>query len=345
MTARPQWLILSIGVIGIFMSFLLQGTAHEQIFGKYKCKESLFVTFLQFLGYSSLSIKFFINLIRGKTRLHAPFWFYIITAVTLVGSMALSNFSLERISYPTVVLFRSSKLLPVMFGSFFFLKKRYSAMEVASVLLIVAGLIGMSISDKKVHNKFDTIGLIALITSLCCDAIASNFEEEAFSKYQAPQDEVIAIIYLIGAIMVGAMSIFTGEFVTGSRKCFENPGLVIQIILFSYLGAVGIQFIYLLIKAFGSVITVMVTSLRKAFTVLLSFLLFPDKKFTAYHMASIVSISTGIGLNIYAKKISKESEQMDKKTENYEIATAVDDQNDIGAQSDIEYQTETSTDK
>ena len=330
-SSLPKWLLLIIAVVGIFGSFLLQGTAHEQIFGKYQLKESLFLTFVQFFGYASLSFPFFLNLFRGKTKLHAPFWFYFITACALVGSMALSNFSLERISYPTQVLFRSSKLIPVMLGSFFFLKKRYSWLEILSVFLICAGLIGMSISDKKVHNKFDTVGLIAVIASLFCDAFASNLEEKAFSTYQAPQSEVIAMVYLIGSLFIGAVSIPTGQFTKGILRCKNEPGLIIQIIFFTYLGAVGIQFVYLLIKGFGSVVAVMVTSLRKAFTVTLSFVLFSKgKRFTSAHFFSILSIASGIGLNIYGKNKGKKKGE-EKNKEDYAPPADSPQENDVGA--------------
>ena len=333
LSSLPKWIVLAISVVGVFGSFLLQGTAHEQIFGKYQVKESLFITFLQFFGYASLSFKFFMDLIRGKTKLHAPFWFYFITAFALVGSMALSNYSLQRISYPTQVLFRSSKLIPVMLGSFFFLKKRYSWLEILSVFLIVAGLIGMSMSDKKVHNKFDTIGLFAVVASLFCDAFASNLEDKAFTAYQAPQSEVIAMVYLIGSLLVGIVSIPTGQFYNGVIRCKEEPGLIVQIIFFTYLGAFGIQFVYLLIKAFGSVVAVMITSLRKAFTVSLSFLLFSNgKKFTSYHLFSILSIASGIGLNIFGKnKAKKNSKPEEKALDNYSSPNDAPLENDIGA--------------
>lgn len=329
----PQWAILFTGVAGVFGSFLLQGTAHESIFGKYHLKESLFLTFLQFFFYASLSFKFFYDLIKGKTSLHAPFWYYFITATALVGSMALSNFSLERISFPTQVLFRSSKLIPVMLGSYFFLKKKYSAGEVISVFFVVGGLIGISMSDKKVHNKFDTVGLAAVIASLFCDAFASNLEERAFSKYQAPQSEVIAMVYIIGSGLIGIASLFTGQTARGIARCKQNTLLILSILLFSYLGAVGIQFVYLLIKKFGSVVAVMTTSLRKAFTVCLSFVLYPDKKFTINHFFSILSIAFGIGMNIIAKNKAKKHQKKndDKHIEKYTPAAEAPEDNAIGA--------------
>jgi adenosine 3'-phospho 5'-phosphosulfate transporter B3 len=66
-----------------------------------------------------------------------------------------------------------------------------------------------------------------------------------------------------------------------------------------------VEFVYLAIKAFGSLTAVMVTSLRKAFTVCLSFIIFSNKVFTFWHAISISVISLGIGMNVYAKQKPK----------------------------------------
>lgn len=225
--------------------------------------------------------------------------------------MGLSNFSLERLNFPTQVLFRSSKLIPVMIGNYVFLKRKYSLKEVLAVLLIVVGLIGISMSDTLAKNKFDFVGLVAVVLSLVFDAFASNLEEKAFSGYGAPKNEVIAMIYLLGSLEIGFVALCTSQIKNGYQHCQEEPMLMFFIILFSYLGAVGIQFVYTLIQTFGSLIAVMVTSLRKAFTVCLSFILYPDKVFTIFHLLSIVLIAMGIGLNVYSKHL-KEAKSEEK---------------------------------
>ena len=78
----------------------------------------------------------------------------------------------------------------------------------------------------------------------------------------------------------------------------------------------------------------MVTSLRKAFTVTLSFVLFStDKKFTSSHLFSILSIASGIGLNIYGKNKNKGKKPSpeDKQKEAYANPTETPLNNDIGA--------------
>jgi adenosine 3'-phospho 5'-phosphosulfate transporter B3 len=155
--------------------------------------------------------------------------------------------------------------------------------------------------DRRGHNKFDLPGICAVLTSLCFDALASNMEDKVMSVYGASQSELISMLYSIGALVVGIVAVLTGQMQNGIQRCIDNPMAIVFIFLFSFLGALGIQFVYLLMKVFGSLLTVMATSVRKAVTVLLSFVVFKDKKFTSLHVYAILLIATGMGLNIYER--------------------------------------------
>jgi adenosine 3'-phospho 5'-phosphosulfate transporter B3 len=304
-TAWPGWMVLVLGIAGIFSTFLVQGMAHELVFSEYHVREVLAVTTIQFLCYCSFSGIFFIRLLIGSTGLKCPFSQHLITSLALCGSMLLGNFALSLLSFPTQVLFRSSKMIPVMIGGMIFLKKRYSMIEMLSVVILVIGLVGISMSDKFVHNKIDMNGLVVVIISLVCDAVASNMQEKSLKSFEAPQSEVIAMIYFIGAVCLGTIATLQGEFGSLWERCNAEPAVLQGILLLSMLGATGVEFVYLMIKAFGSLTAVMVTSLRKAFTVCLSFIVFANKKFSLFHGVSIVVIALGIGMNAYAKQAKK----------------------------------------
>jgi len=307
----PKWSILILGSSGVFISFLLQGTSQEALYSRYKYKESIFFTFIQFFGYFIFTSRFFFKLIRGKLQLKVPIWYYIVTSFSLCCSMAFSNLSVERLSYPTAVLFKSSKLIPVMIGGFLFLKKKYTVLEVLSILLMVAGLIGISMSDKMSKNRFDIIGVFHSVLSLSFDAVASNLQEKALDHYGAPQTEVISMMYFIGSIIMLFAAFFTGQLQRGIVQCSEHPRMIMYLSLFAFLGSIGVQFVYLLMKTFGSLVTVMVTSCRKAMTVCLSFILFPEKAFTRYHLLSIISIGGGLYTNYIGKPKKKPDEDQE----------------------------------
>jgi adenosine 3'-phospho 5'-phosphosulfate transporter B3 len=101
------------------------------------------------------------------------------------------------------------------------------------------------------------------------------------------------------------MAVGNGHMADGIAKVVAQPLSLFYLFLFAVLGALGIQFVYLVMKVFGSLMTVMTTSQRKAITVILSFVIFKDQKFTSWHAWAILVLSTGTGMNIYVKTAQK----------------------------------------
>lgn len=326
----PRWLVMLIGAGGVFLCFLLHGIAHEKLIKHYNIRETFFLTFIQFVGYSALSLPTAGAIVTGKRQLRAPLWTYVLTSLSLAFSMSLTNFASVRISYATGVLFKSSKLIPVMIGNVIFLKKKPKISEALSVVLIVMGLVGISLGDFKGKNNFDIAGIIAISASLICGAVASNMEDKVMSQYGASQDELISMLYSLGAIAMAVLSITSGQMSSGLGKIADNPASIVFIGFFSLLGALGIQFVYLTMKVFGSLITVMITSVRKALTVCLSFLLFKDKVFTTWHATSVIAITIGMTINIIEKTkgkkgVSKSQEEEEQLLKSYRQESVMDE--------------------
>jgi adenosine 3'-phospho 5'-phosphosulfate transporter B3 len=300
-TSWPRSVVLLVGGGGIFVCFLLHGIAHEHLIKHYQLSETFFLTFIQFMGYSALSLPTLFQILSVRFQLKAPIGAYLSTGFCLVMSMGLTNYAAVKLSYATGVLFKSSKLIPVMIGNVFFLKRKPKLRQAISVLLVVVGLIGITLGDFRGKNRFSISGVLAVSTALVCGAAASNLEDKVMSHYGTTQDELISMVYSIGAIVMISFALLTGQLFSGIEKVIENPSCLFFIFCFSVLGALGIQFVYLTMKVFGSLITVMITSVRKALTVALSFLIFRDKVFTVIHGVSIVAIALGLVVNVYEK--------------------------------------------
>lgn len=87
--------------------------------------------------------------------------------------------------------------------------------------------------------------------------------------------------------------------------CSKNPvGTYGYAFLFSLTGYFGISFVLALIKIFGALLAVTVTTGRKAMTVVLSFLFFA-KPFTFQYIWSGLLVVLGIFLNVYSKNMDK----------------------------------------
>lgn len=309
----PKWSILLVGSIGIFGSFLLHGIAQEDLIEHFKITETFFLTFFQFLGYSLFSLPTFFKIIFHEYTLKAPLYVYIVNSLAIGCSMGLTNYAASRLNYATIILFKSSKLIPVLIGNILFLKKKPKFTEVIAVFLIVLGLIGVSLGDFHGHNKIDSVGVISIILSLIAGAVASNLEDKVMSVYGASQNELISMLYTIGSLLMLLLSIVTGQFPKGIQTVSSNPKSILFLSFFAFLGANGIQFVYLIMKVFGSLTTVMITSVRKALTVVLSFIVFRDKKFTIYHGISIILIVIGMTMSMCEKLDSKKGKLPSKE--------------------------------
>ena len=85
--------------------------------------------------------------------------------------------------------------------------------------------------------------------------------------------------------------------------------ILFLVLIVVVLGAISVQFVFLTIKSFGSLINDMLLSCRKVLTVCLSFFVFKDKKFTVWHAVSIILIAAGMSINIYDKTVAKKKEE------------------------------------
>lgn len=65
---------------------------------------------------------------------------YFLLALLTLGTMGFSNSSLGYLNYPTQVIFKCCKLIPVMAGSILIQGKRYGPLDFIAAVLLCVGL-------------------------------------------------------------------------------------------------------------------------------------------------------------------------------------------------------------
>lgn len=109
---------------GVFVLYLIYGYLQELIFTLDGFKPyGWYLTLIQF-GYYTV----FGFLERRLTHIAAyrsiPLRTYLLLALLTLGTMGLSNSSLGYLNYPTQVIFKCCKLIPVLVGSIIIQKKQ-----------------------------------------------------------------------------------------------------------------------------------------------------------------------------------------------------------------------------
>ncbi|XP_075869835.1 adenosine 3'-phospho 5'-phosphosulfate transporter 2 isoform X1 [Nelusetta ayraudi] len=291
-------------VAGVFIFYLIYGYLQELIFSVEGFKPfGWYLTLVQFGFYSTFGLVE-LQLTQDKRR-RIPGKTYMIIAFLTVGTMGLSNTSLGYLNYPTQVIFKCCKLIPVMIGGMFIQGKRYNLADVSAAFCMSLGLIWFTLADSKVAPNFNVTGVMLISMALCADAAIGNVQEKAMKLHNGSNSEMVLYSYSIGFVYILTGLLCVGGLGPAVAFCSEHPVKTYgYAFLFSLTGYFGISFVLALIKLFGALVAVTVTTGRKAMTIVLSFMFF-SKPFTFQYIWGGLLVLFGIFLNIYSKNRDK----------------------------------------
>lgn len=284
---------------GVFVFYLIYGYVQEWIFRTGMKPFGWYLTLVQFAWYSIFGI-FETSFKKDKTR-KIPLKTYSLLAFLTVATMGLSNTSLSYLNYPTQVIFKCCKLIPVMIGGIIIQGKSYRLLDFLACLSMSIGLILFTLADSTVQPEFNHTGVVLISMALCADAVIGNVQEKAMKAHKSSNTEVVLYSYSIGFVYIFVGLILSGGLGPAFKFCAQNPFQAYGLsFLFSISGYLGITFVLTLIKAFGALLAVTVTTGRKAVTMVLSFIFFA-KPFTIHYVWSGFIVLLGIFLNVYSK--------------------------------------------
>lgn len=146
-------------------------------------------------------------------------------------------------------------------------------------------------------------GLVLISSALCADAVIGNVQERVMNKYEMTTVEMVHKSYMVGTVLIFGICLVFGELGPAYTFLTEEEASMtfIPMTLFSVTGYVGIQFVLALVKWYGALTAVTVTTLRKAVTMILSFIFFPKPFHTGYVIGAVF-LGLGLALNTLNKR-------------------------------------------
>eukprot|EP00913_Durusdinium_trenchii_P033011 g30903.t2 len=240
---------------------------------------------------------------------------YMKLSLLTMGGMYFTNFSLHYLSYSLRVVFKSSKLIPVMLLSVAYLilgvsvrtrgavksegtptKKRYSASQYVAVILLTTGVVVFTLGDAKGRAFFNPTGIAFIAAGSLSDAMAANYEEKVFfSRRGCSATEVVLYTSALGSVWVLLAAGVTGELYSAYRHSLDHPEAVPLMLLASVFGYVAQSGVLLLIKHFGATAAEIVKSCRKVTTICISFMVY-GKPWNGYHVAGTLLFVTSVAV-------------------------------------------------
>lgn len=268
--------------------------------------------------FNTLFAKFILAFVfdQGKDRTKASY--YGICSLTYLTAMVSSNMALRHVNYPTQVVGKSCKPIPIMILGVLIGRKSHALKKYLFVLLIVVGValfmykkeIALGSLNQAAPADFSAgllsmlgIGEMLLILSLSMDGVTGAIQERMKAEHATKSGHMMYYVNLWSTIYLLVATLFTGELFRFNEFIGKHPSLINDIMLFSSLSAVGQLFIFLTVAEFGPLSCSIVTTTRKFFTVLTSVFLFGNK-LTPTQWVGTSLVFLGLSLDaIYGKEV------------------------------------------
>ncbi|CAN6296796.1 unnamed protein product [Urochloa humidicola] len=287
LTDRPRWQQFLISASGFFFGYLVNGVCEEYVYNRLQFSYGWYFTFVQGFVYLAL-----IRLQGFTTKqMVNPWRTYVRLSAVLMGSNGLTKGSLAFLNYPAQIMFKSTKVLPVMIMGAF-----------------IPGL-------RRKYPFQDMMGVAMVSGALVMDAFLGNLQEAIFKMNpDTTQMEMLFCSTVVGLPFLAVPMVLTGELMTAWTSCSQHLYVYAVLVFEAMATFVGQVSVLSLIALFGAATTAMVTTARKAVTLLLSYLIF-TKPLTEQHVTGLLLITMGIVLKLLPENKEGAQQRQAKKVE------------------------------
>lgn len=211
--------------------------------------------------------------------LKAPLLQYAPASLSNILSSWAQYEALKYISFPTQVLSKSSKIIPVMLVGRLLHRKSYPWSEYAEAAFITLGVAIFSLNEKTPKAGHEggsdsILGYLLLALYLTCDSFTSQWQDKVFKKFHVSQFQMMLGINLCSIVFTGASLLQTGQGGTSWAFMLRHPDAAQHVFLLSLSSATGQLFIFYTIKQFGAIIFTIMMTIRQMLSMVLSCLIF-----------------------------------------------------------------------
>jgi UDP-galactose transporter B1 len=267
----------------------------------------------------------------------APFLVFWKVALASALASPIGYFSLKFVSFPMMILSKSSKHVPVMFIGKFWYNKKYELYRYVSVGMICGGIFLFSLgkspaaATKAAQNPTDDpslfslfIGLALILLNLSLDGITSNEQDQVFHQYSVSSFQMMRNTNLWQSFYLGGYLllelIFRGsnsQLIQSITMLTSSWWLLFDVLTFCFCACLGQVLLFRVIREFGSLVWITVSVTRQLFTVLFSVFLF-NHNIQVLQWIGILSVFSGLGLDLVggylnsSKQLKQEIKSEDK---------------------------------
>ncbi|KIY72483.1 UDP-galactose transporter [Cylindrobasidium torrendii FP15055 ss-10] len=252
---------------------------------------------------------------------------YLQCAAFITAAAPFGFAALAYVSYPTMVLAKSCKLVPVMIMNVLLYRRKFAPHKYLVVSMVTAGItVFMYMGDDKKassHSSSSTsespygslIGITYLLINLALDGAVNSTQDEIFVRHKVTGQQMMFWINVMSTGITVVLSLLplphipvlhpsasgTSEMLQAIEFVRTHPDIIGPLALFAFTGALGQLFIFETLQHFGSLTLVTITLTRKMGTMLLSVFLY-NHTLTSGQWLGAAIVFAGISVEAYVKR-------------------------------------------
>ena len=244
----------------------------------------------------------------------APFYKYSYSSFSNVMSSWCQYEALKFVSFPTQVLCKASKMIPVMIMGKVISGKSYPYSEYFVAVLLSFGTSLFLLSHNADHAHHDqpttVVGLVILLGYMVFDSFTSNWQSALFKKHKMSAMQMMFGTNVFSSLFTFCSLVQTGGFLRSFLFMSKHPQFLSQIFVLSMTSAFGQLFIFYTINAFGPIVFVIIMTARMMFSIVLSCFIYKHT-LASQAIFGIVIVFGAIGYRTYLRyKASNETDKV-----------------------------------
>ncbi|XP_051511581.1 adenosine 3'-phospho 5'-phosphosulfate transporter 1-like isoform X1 [Myxocyprinus asiaticus] len=302
---------------GLQVSYLTWGVLQERVMTRSygatevegsgeRFKDSQFLVFMNRI--LALTVSGLCCIVFKQPRHGAPMYKYSFASLSNILSSWCQYEALKYISFPTQVLAKASKVIPVMLMGKIVSHKSYEYWEYFTAVLISVGvsMFLLSSSTNKHPSTVTTFsGVIILGGYIVFDSFTSNWQDNLF-KYKMSSVQMMFGVNLFSCLFTVGSLLEQGAFFDSLAFMARHSEFAFHAVLLSACSACGQLFIYYTIAQFGAAIFTIIMTLRQAFAILLSCFIY-GHAVTMVGGFGVAVVFLALFLRVYARSRMKKA--------------------------------------
>lgn len=205
-------------------------------------------------------------LVQQQPRHRAPLYKYSYASFSNIMSAWFQYEALKFVSFPSQVLAKSCKIIPVMLMGKVVSRTKYEFYEYLTAGLISVGMVFflMGSADGSARSSITTMtGVLLLTLYMVFDSFTANWQSDLFKSYQMSSIQMMCGVSLFSTMFTLASLCIQGGFLESFVFGMDHPKFIVDCVILSISSSVGQLFIYFTISKFGAVGFTIIMTIRQ----------------------------------------------------------------------------------